>query len=695
MRNVTAAYHTANKSDMRSSDFLIFTDFNFGVAVGAVGWERKTVTGNAFARGMYRYPEKTSKDKSDYGYISFSRYDDVIDDDFTPGITIFFEDAFPTKYEIHYYTSEPTWDSDTNSFAAARISPVLSNDKKCLKISKEDIFMYSGYKYTNLYNIEVYVREWSKQNVQPVILFTTYDEPPALFESCNLLNVNITFETDPTAQSIPYNSYSFTAIDESDAYNPLVKDSKIYNFTSNQKFRFYNFEAAVEQVTDNLSLFDCEICPVGTAYFRNAIQQGSTINFDFMDIVEKYDNIHLSNEELELSSHFIKHNVKEYLTVLFGDDLDTELIPKDLEAITPFYTESKIKILLYMAQLMQKYIYVTNAGILSFRERSDWTEDFCIELAQSYQNPTIEKSYENNGVEINVYSYSLSQNVELVTGRVEFIFDGEVKFYYDGTAYRDTETDEKIDDMSEDSLSFIFPRYDFKNLTMRYKYNDVYERDTVFGTFFNVSTYMAELKNYLHENIVDADTAINFIYCDVYVDFSISLKNAVIATDSNGETTEAYKELINLLLIPMLMLNELQGCKIMSSVNTVKRKKYNSDTLGSAITIDNPAIADLDTAKAVRNWIYEQIEHSAYSIDTDWRGDCSLELGDEATMEIAIIQNGIKDYESRYIGTVVKNIIEYNGALKMQTTLCLPVQKRWNDTALCDTSIEVSASLKV
>lgn len=680
MRNVTTAYHEANKADTRSSDFLIIADT--GVALDRVGnytgWTKRTLDSD-LGIAQYRCTTKSNASITNYGYFDFiNYYNECLDSNgIRQGIHFFFENCYPTEVSVSFYKSTGT--------LAKTIT--WENNSPHLKLTYENLYDNALKNTSNLYKVRFSFKKWNKQDVYPVILYTAYGEP-AIFLKDDLLSVDITLETDPTAQSIPYNSYACSVIDEIDAYNPLLLNSKIYDFALNQKFKFYNFEMGIDTITDDISLFDHEICPIGTAYFRNAIQQGSAVNFDFIDIVEKYDKTPLSETELELSSHFIKRNVKDYLTVLFGNDLDTSLIPEDLESITPFYKESKTQILLYLAQLMHKYLYVTTSGVISFKDRSDWTEDFSIELEQSYQNPTIEKTYDNNGVEVSVYAYSSSQNTELAFNRIEFIFDGETKVYYNGSTLYDAETNEEI---------LRIPRFDFNELQMKYVFNDVYDRDSLFGLFFGIPMYMSEVK----ENIAEAKTSIKyendtlnviyrFAYCDTHMTVTMTSEERTIES-----SYENYYDVVEGMSGFFLLFNQLQGCKITSSTNTVKRKRYNSTDSSSAIVIDNPAIADLNTAKVVRDWMYEQIEHSAYSIDTSWRGDCSLELGDEATAEIAITQNGVKDYESRYIGVVVKNIIEYNGALKMQTTLYSPSQKRWNDTTLCDTSTKVSASLKV
>lgn len=282
----------------------------------------------------------------------------------------------------------------------------------------------------------------------------------------------------------------------------------------------------------------------------------------------------------------------------------------------------------------------------------------------------------------------MSQNSELAFNRIEFLYDGEVKAYSNGTEIFDSETEEQI---------FELPKYDFTFLDAYYRLNDIYDKNSLFsiiaGYPMKVEEIIAEMnKNLFSEFELSDGRSISmmhfFEYCDTYVKYhSIFLSGEILAEDN------CYDEIMQSLFFPALLLNKLQGQKIITATNSIKRQKNNSSNLTAII--DNPAVVDLDTAKVVRDWMYEQIEHSAYSIDTDWRGDCSLELGDEATAEIAITQNGVKDYESRYIGVVVKNIIEYNGALKMQTTLYSPSQKRWNDTTLCDTSTKVSASLKV
>ena len=678
MRNVTTAYHEANKADTRSSDFLIVADTGFGLNKinSASGWSLKSRTGlNSEDFTMWRCNTKTSENVTDYGGIYIGGYSEekyYLNAGDYKNITFFFEgDCYPTEFDIEFY------DCDIDIVNPAVEVIGYKNNSNMLTHSYFSLLVDAGWDTESLKMLKFRFTKWSKQGVKPVILFATYGEPCAVFTKDDLLSVDITLETDPTAQSIPYNSYACSVIDEVDAYNPLLPDSKIYNFTENQKFKFFNFEKGFgenEAITDNLSLFDHEICPVGTAYFRNAKQQGTAVAFDFIDIVEKYDKISLSDEELELSSHFIKRNVKEYLTTLFGADLDTSSIPADLEAITPFYTESKTQILLYMAQLMQKYIYVTTEGVLSFKERGEWSnKPFNIELAQSYQNPVIEKIYENNGVEVNVYGYSMSQNSELVFNRIEFIFDGETLAYYDGSTLYDAETDEPL---------LEIPNYDFESFHVHYKFNDVYDRNSLFGFFLDAPVYMSELqesteqngkKTYKYDDGCTFNVAYGFNYCDTHINITLLLEEKLTASN------EHYSDIVNTFAFAyLLMLNELQGCKITSATNHVKRKKYSSNDSNSAVTINNPTITDLETAKSVRDWMYNQIEHCAFSIETDWRGDCSLELGDDATVEVAITNNGSKDYESRFIGTVVKNVIEYNGALKMQTTLYAPTQERWN-----------------
>lgn len=670
MRDVTTAYHNANKADIRSSDFLIVSDtgFSLNMTSGSSGWVKKSSIDQSI--GMYRCSKETSENVTDYGYIEFEYYYNAITKYF-PEIFIYFEDCVPTFYRVEIYTSANAYKgSGSYNNKSSNAAGLLA-----------DTFLQIVGTRSDTYTIRFRFEKWSKQGVKPVILFTTYGQP-AVFTKDDLLSVNITLETDPTAQSIPYNSYECTIIDETDAYNPLLKDSKIYNFTPGQKFKFFNFEKGFnadddEIITDNISLFDHEICPVGTAYFRDAKQQGTAVTFDFVDIVEKYDNIPLSDEELELSSHFIKRNIKEYLTTLFGADLDTSSVPATLEAITPFYTESKTQILLYMAQLIQKYIYVTTEGIFSFREQSNFSASapFCIELSQSYQNPVIEKNYENNGVEVNMYAYSLSRNPELAFNRMEFLYDGEVKAYSDGNTIFDPETHEQI---------FEIPKYDFEKFSVRYILNDIYEKDSLFVAPFNgTEKSIAEIQNIINtpsgkfdvitlEDGSQIVTQYNLFYYDTHIIFEF------IPSEKIDANHNYYDKILVYGLSNIIIMDNLQGCPITSATNSVKRKKYTSDDSGPAVTIDNPLITDFETAKTVRDWMYTQINNSAFSIETDWRGDCSIELGDDVTAEVAITQNGVRDYESRYIGTVVKNVIEYNGALKMQTTLFAPTQERWS-----------------
>lgn len=676
MRDVTTAYHNANKADIRSSDFLIVGDTSFflNCLSSAKGWSAKVLSydsSNGKNISFYRCNVQTDENNSTdtYGYIEFSNFYNAIKDySPKPSICIRFEDCFPTEIEYTVY------DSNGNLKKTA----VFENDSNRLVLTYASLLRNAG-SSDNLYRIRFRFFSWSKQGVYPVILYATYGEP-TVFTKDDLLSVNITLETDPTVQSIPYNSYECTIIDETDAYNPLLKDSKIYNFTPGQKFKFFNFEKGFnaddnEIITDNISLFDHEICPVGTAYFRDAKQQGTEVTFDFIDIVEKYDNITLSDEELMLSSHFEKRNVKKYLTKLFGNNLDTSEIPSDLTAITPFYTESKTQILLYMAQLMQKYVYVTTEGVFSFKEQSDFSlnNPFCIELAQSYQNPVVEKNYENNGIEVKSYCYSTSQNSELAFNRIEFLYDGEVKAYSDGKEVFDSETEEQI---------FELPKYKFTFLDAYYRLNDIYDKNSLFSIIVGSSMKMEEIIAEINKKLFTTlelsdgrslDIMFYFEYCDTYVKYHSLFLDGEISADD-----KLYDEIMQSLFLPVFLLNKLQGCKITTTTNSAKRKKYTSDDSGPAVTIDNPLITDFETAKTVRDWMYTQINNSAFSIETDWRGDCSIELGDDVTAEVAITQNGVRDYESRYIGTVVKNVIEYNGALKMQTTLFAPTQERWS-----------------
>lgn len=668
MRKVTTAYRNANKAETRSSDFLVVSDtgFDLNVINSSDVWTYKSRTGlNSDDLTMWRCNRITSETETDYGYVIIGSYrEDKYYSNAAPGnnITFLFEnDCYPVEYKIEFFNV----DSDMHNPASTVTGK--TNQESLLTFSWLELLTSAGGE-SNLQLLKFYFTKWSKQGVKPVILLATYGEP-AVFTKEDLLSVDITLETDPTAQSIPYNSYSCTVIDETDAYNPLIPDSKIYNFAHNQKFKFFNFEKGFSDediITDELSLFDYEICPVGTAYFRNAKQQGTAVAFDFIDIVEKYDNIHLSDSELKLSSHFTKRNVKSYLTTLFGNDLNVSQIPSDLESITPFYTESKAKILLYMAQIMQKYIYVTTEGILSFKGKSNSTEDFCIELAQSYQNPVIEKNYENNGVQVNAYGYSLSQNPESVFNRIEFLYDGEVKAYLENKSLFD-ENGNLISDL---------PKYDFTFLSVHYRFNDIYDQNSLFSVIAGSSMKIEEIITNIESNDNFADIKLSdgrkfkmmfyYEYCDTYVKFECTFMEKIKTNYS------LYNELLEVLFLPFFTLNKLQGYKITSTTNSIQRKNYSSDS--SIVKINNPAITDLETAITVRDWIYTQLENSAFAIDTDWRGDCSLEIGDKIPTEIALTRSGVKSYENRYTGTVAKNIIEYNGALKMQTTLFAPVQ---------------------
>lgn len=317
MRNVTTEYHTANKADTRSSDFLIVSDSGFGLTKisGSSAWVSKTPPGDNPQRfSMWQCGKETSDSVTNYGYIEIggrTQETFYFSASQKNSITICFEDeCYPTELYIEFYKADG-------------ISPVLkttksdlTNDRKILTYSYEDLYEYAGENESSLHLLRFYFTKWSKQGVKPVILFSTYGEP-AIFTKDDLMSVDITLETDITAQSIPYNSYACTIIDEVDAYNPLLINSKIHDFTSGQKFYFFNFEKSVESLTDDLSLYSHEFCPVGVAYFRQAKQQGTAVDFDFIDIVEKYDKTPLSEAELELSSHFIKRNVKDYTRCSF------------------------------------------------------------------------------------------------------------------------------------------------------------------------------------------------------------------------------------------------------------------------------------------------------------------------------------------------------------------------------------------
>ena len=672
MRKVTTAYHSANKAETRSSEFLVISDTGFGLnkISSSENWSFKSRTGlNSDDLTMWRCNRITSETETDYGHVIIGSYrEDKYYSNAAPGnnITFLFEnDCYPVEYKIEFFNV----DSDMHNPASTVTGK--TNQEALLTFSWFELLTSAGGE-SNLQLLKFHFTKWSKQGVKPVILLATYGEP-AVFTKEDLLSVDITLETDPTCQTIPYNSYSCTVIDETDAYNPLIQDSKTYNFAHNQKFKFFNFEkgfADNDIITDELSLFDYEICPVGSAYFRNAKQQGTAVSFDFIDIVEKYDNIFLSDEELKLSSHFTKRNVKSYLTTLFGNDLDVSEIPSDLKSITPFYTESKTKILLYMAQIMQKYIYVTTEGILSFKGTSDSTENFCIELTQSYQNPVIEKNYENDGIEVSSYGYDVSQNPDTAFNRIEFIFDGEVKAFSDGRSIFDSETQEQI---------FKIPKHNFRTFELRYKLNDIYDRDSLFVLPFNGPVrYMADLIEEITSDIPEIKLSdgrkfvVLFLleYYDTFITYTVDFgKNTTIKS-----TDSCYDEIVSNCAAFVLVMNNLQGNKITSTTNIIKKQKYNSNQQNTSVQINNPAVTDFETAVAVRDWISSQVDNSAFAIDTDWRGDCSLEIGDKIPIEVALTRNGIKSYENKYTGTVVKNIIEYNGALKMQTTLFAPVQ---------------------
>ena len=409
-------------------------------------------------------------------------------------------------------------------------------------------------------------------------------------------------------------------------------------------------------------------------FFQKATQQGTTVNFEFIDMIEKYDTTYLSEDELELSSHFIKRNVREYLHTLFGEDIDINSIPADLESIVPFYEESKMQILLYLSQIMRKYIYTKDTGVISLKDSSEPTDDgFLIELAQSYQNPVIERVDESNGVLVNNYVYSFSQNSELAVNRIEFYYDGVLKaFSNDLVTLYDAETEENIE---------YLPKVDCEKVSAKYLFNDVYNRSSLFGHFANETIPFEDIKEIINQDgniehkYEDGKTyklESSYNYCDTHVSVEVKYQPKLLKKYTN------YDDLISVFFGFALFLQNIQGQKITASKSKVQRKKYTSDGKGSPITIDNPAITDYNTAKLVRDWIYNQSEKTLFSIDTDWRGDCSLELGDSSIAQIAITRNGIRNYEKRYKGIVSKNVIEYNGALKMQSTLLAPTQWHLN-----------------
>lgn len=190
------------------------------------------------------------------------------------------------------------------------------------------------------------------------------------YRSTSISNFQFINECDPTAQTIPYSSLSFDVYDRDNQFdisvlNQIKKDTTDNVYVKGTPYNIYTLSAAVTE-DRNLTNEDYYIVQIGRMFLNNITHDNDYATFNFIGIIEKYDNIYLSSAEKRLSSYWRKTNVREYVKQLFGNDVDETNIPKHFVSLTPFEDESKAEILRTLCDYCNMIMFEGSDGKVHF-----------------------------------------------------------------------------------------------------------------------------------------------------------------------------------------------------------------------------------------------------------------------------------------------------------------------------------------
>lgn len=555
---------------------------------------------------------------------------------------------------------------------------------------------------------------YDKDNVHPD---ADSDELTGMyFDGNSIISVDITLDSDVMGQSLPYSSFSIVVNDERDMFNPMVRNNTSSTFVKYQDFDFYTLSRNADVEPETFY-----ITKIGRAKLNDIQHSNTTATLSFIGLMEYYDNIFLSELELYWSNHFYLLNLKEYLELLFGSDIDPETLTRfENEAIiTPFKEESKAEILRIIAEYYCGYVYENDNGKLAVmingnnqfymdKDSSGNSIPYEILLDLQRNNPDYTQTREvPDTYSIVCHKYQSSEDEIEITDKngghilIEIYQKniGQSDFEYIGSeaAYGGNDENVYISNDSEWYQNFL-QNENADYLKFRLRFDNSYDLSTIrvsslfgesyfthFDVYYGGASAYTSLRNvydFANYSIKSNDSSNGlFTYCENYIDIQLR-KGAVLKSvadiNENDEPLTTNEDLVYGLVFFML------ACTYSTYGKTVEDAQFSSiyaDNISSVfsepdITVDNPLLTkQSDVAlfyRYYKNWYNNYI----YEISTtDWLGNGALTISNKTLCGFTLRTTGTKTYNNYYAGVIQKKSIEYDGGYTEDLTLVSYPQK--------------------
>lgn len=196
-----------------------------------------------------------------------------------------------------------------------------------------------------------------------------------IFDSNSISDFQFVKECDPTSQNIVYSSLTFKVYDETNSFKLSEYNQNLSGATSKDRltegfpYEIYTMSANATN-KKSLGTADYYITQIGRMYLNKISYGGDYSVFEFIGVIEKYDNIYLNSSEKRYSNYYTPDNTREYLKIIFGSDIDVSEIPESFSTITPFEEESKTEILRTISEYLGLIFFEGADGKIHFSTRT-------------------------------------------------------------------------------------------------------------------------------------------------------------------------------------------------------------------------------------------------------------------------------------------------------------------------------------
>ena len=645
---------------------------------------------------------------------------------------------------------------------------------------------FANFYHTQSSNQRIVIKNYQyREDVSGLDIGTasTSDADGGFFDGSVIVDGNVIQECDPTGETIPYNSYSFTIIDEDNSYSPLTGE-KFNRFKKYQEFEIYgvvkDYEGLGMIADSSDGLYGTQIarCKFNGIEYNNGLA-----TFNFIGTLEYYDNIQLSEDEKQkYCSHTRRTKVSDFLQGIFGSDVNLDrfdnsknyfyqnmgdyYLPIQLDEpmkvfsdadkiVIPFEDETKTEIAKIIAQAFGMFIFEDNEGKIRFHTLGDKfdstsSEPFKLTLDQNFSNPTVTMDNEEvDSVDFTYHNYILDGLEEIKFSSVEKFYhikDGSSSFdcrMNDGYVLYSIASEEEqknidqyqnyvqgsvLDEIDEE-IDFIKIRFNFgkkysvnslrfltdtktifqidddfynnqvkKGSETRKKNNLEFEdlRNVFLSCWSQASvvlatnrlyaktydllpekgtwgSYYLDKSNYPCAIVTEEHVDLIFRYtkdnnlCNYYTDPFFNQKVIIDGEEkSNGNVWFAYT------ISAYLLLSGAKGKPISDKPIVYYHRPFG--THNRTINMDIPIITEETDAKSVSSMIVSNYKNNLYEINNDWKGDCTVAVGDTILNGLPIGGYGLSNRTcENYKPALVKyNNYTLNDGLTCDTKISMP-----------------------